>query len=327
MKRIYRLLLLMLLLVAAPEAAVAQFKQIYDEGVKLLNKGKCSEAIAKFETAKKINPTKASDCNTMIARCKECLNKKSDSRKHSNGGSSSNKNQYSGNYLEMTPLYLNFDGQGSTMQIVSVNANPTDWTCALVDESAKQWCKLERMSKENGKQWIQVTCSPSDRTLPRKTRIAVNNHGMIDHISVNQAAGARAELIIDSYAKADKETYLTRSEIKNPVITVSKKKGLEQIVVRVECKSDTIYKDGFNNNWTVTKMPDWCVRKNKKQLYKKGKLFGNKKQSQLYDVESDELVFEVKPVTSTKLLQSGRIDKIVLRSQDQLCEIEVSQTE
>ena len=338
-KKIYRLLLLVFLLVALPETAVAQFKQIYNDGVSLLKKGKCNEAKAKFVTAKKINPTKAADCDAMIARCNECLNagnkNSNESSRRRNNSNKSKTYEYSGRYLEMAPLYLFFEGQPSKPQAVSVNANTTNWTCNVEDEEAKEWCKLEKINNNDGQQWIQVTCTTSERTLPRKTRIAVNNAGMIDHISVSQSAGTRAELIIDSYTKGDKDTYLTRSELKNPVIVVSKKKGQEQIVVNVECKSDTIYKDGYNNNWTVTSMPDWCVRKNKKVLYERGnnlkkigkKLGIGKKNEPLYDVESDELVFEVKPVTSTKLLQSGRIDKIVLRSQDQQCVIEVSQTE
>lgn len=339
-KRIYRILLLALLLIVTPEAAVAQFKQIYNDGVSLLKKGKCSEAKVKFVTAKKINPTKAADCDAMIAHCNECLNagnKNSGdtSRKRNNSNRNSGKSyEYSGNYLEMAPLYLYFEGQPSKPQVVSVNTNTTNWTCNVEDEDAKQWCKLEKINND-GQQWIQVTCTTSERTLPRKTRIAVKNAGMVDHISVSQAAGTRAELIIDSYTKGDKDTYLTRSELKNPVIVVSKKKGQEQIVVNVVCKSDTIYKDGYNNNWTVMSMPDWCVRKNKKALYERGnnikkigkKLGIGKKSEAIYDVEHDELVFEVKPVTSAKLLQSGRIDNIVLRSQDQQCVIEVSQTE
>lgn len=343
MKQITKILLLISLFVVVPKVAFAQFNQIYSEGVSLLNKGKCSEAKAKFVTAKKINPAKARDCDAMIARCNECLNKSKSGTSNSgsnnsrgnrrNGSSRYGNYEYSGNYLEMAPLYLFFEGQPPKPQLVSVNANTSNWTCTVDDESARQWCKLEKINNNDGQQWIQVTCTPSERTLPRKTRITVNHAGMVDHISVNQAAGARAELIIDSYSKGDKDTYLTRSELKNPVIVVNKRKGQEQIVVNVECKSDTIYKDGYNNNWTVTSMPDWCIRKNKKKLHERGsKITGlvnklKKKKEALYDVDHTELVFEVLPVTSTKLLQSGRIDKIVLRSQDQICVIEVSQTE
>lgn len=345
MKRIYRFLLLISLLVAAPNIAVAQFSQIYNEGVKLLGKGKCSEAKAKFLTAKKINPTKAGDCDAMIARCNECLNKPktpttTNTRPRSNSGrsssSSSSSYEYTGNYLEMAPLYLSFEGVPAKPQLVSVNTNTSTWTCNVEDEAAKEWCKVEKINNNDGHQWIQVTCSPSEQTLPRKTRIAVHYAGMDDYFSVYQSAGTRAELIIDNYTKGDKETYwVPRTEMRNPVIVVNKAKGEEQIVVTIDCKSDSIYKDGYNNNWTVTSMPSWCIRKNKKKIYERGNKIGGlftkikkkKKEDPLYDIDHTELVFEVLPVTSSKLLQSGRIDKIVLRSQDQVCIIEISQTE
>lgn len=326
--KIFRLFLLLAVLFTVPAVSIAQSSDdAYNKGVTMMNNGNYNEAIKYFNVSKNLNSTakNVSRCNSMIAKCKKQMrgkDKSSDRRREK-------QEKTSVAYLELFPQNMTYSSHSTESKEVSVNCDRDDWTCNVKrQEGEDSWCKAEKLATGQ----LKITCSASDKTIERRTSVLVWRGSLKDSVNIRQPAGARADLYIDSYQAESKDVTLSRGEVKNPVISVSKKNGIEQVVVNVVCKSDTIYQDGYNNNWTVVSMPSWCKRKSTKKIYEK-KLIDKikkkiKKESEQEEpIEGDELVFEIPKITSSKLLKSGRIDNIVLRSQDQQCVIEISQTD
>jgi len=334
MNKIIRTLLLLLVLMTAPAIAMAQDSDAaYQKGVSMMNSANYTGAVAQFNASKRINKSESNvkRCNAMIAQCQKLMKqKKSSDNTKDRRRSKTDNSRFYGSYLEIFPQDMVFGNSSSEVKEISVNTDKDDWTCSVNrKEGESEWCVAEKVS--NGQ--MKITCSPSDKTTARSTSVIVKSGSVKDSVIVRQPAGARAELYIEKYQADSKDVYLPRGEDKNPVIVASKKNGLEQVVVKLICKSDTIYNDGYNNNWTVTSMPKWCNRSVTKRKLAKGfkklknKITGNTTKEAGEPVEEDEFVFEIPAITDSKLLKTGRIDKIVLRSQDQQCVISISQTD
>lgn len=360
---LYRLLLVITIMVAVPATMTAQSSDAaYNKGVSMMNSGNYDGAISQFSVAKRLNSSASniSRCNAKIAECnrlkseankpKPDKNNNKDNRRTNTGGSnygsgyggSSGKVHYdpdykhAGLYVELGTERLTFSGVSTESKNVVVNANSDKWKCSAEGPKGEAitWCHAEKTTID-GHNYVKITCDHSDNTLPRNAKVVINNEGQKYYIDILQSAGTRTDFTIDSYMIKNSVNVISRGEEKNAVIQVSKEKGVEQIVVTLNCTSDTTYANG--KNWTVMECPDWVVIKEKKKIYEKmsaGKVFrsirntldGEKSGDILVTPEKDELVFEVKPVRKAKEIQSGRIDDIVLRSQDQICTIKISQT-
>ena len=349
-------------MVALPSTMTAQSSDdAYNKGVSMMNSGNYSGAISQFNICKRLNSSASniSRCNARISECNKKISEANkpkpdrndrNDRNNRRNNSGSYSGSYSGNssvhydpdykfagrYTEIGTSQLSFSGVETESKTVSVNANKDVWKCSV--EGAKgedvSWCHAEK-TEINGKSYVKITCDHSSRTLPRKAKVVIDNQGAKDYIEILQSAGTRTDFTIDSYNIKNNITVVKRGEEKNAIITVSKEKGVEQIVVTLECTSDTTYANG--KNWTVMSHPDWVVIKDKKEVYERlsarkvfktinNTLNGEKNGAMYVNPEKDELVFEVKPVRKAKEIQSGRIDDIVLRSQDQICTIKISQT-
>lgn len=345
MKRILRTLTLILLLVALPVTVMAQSaNDAYSKGVTMMNSGNYSGAIAQFKASKKLDksPSNASRCNAKIKECQDAMKKKEKPtpRQGSSSGNRRNNGGYSssnGRTAELgfqTPNDLKFAASPQVAQTVVLSTTSTNWSCE-VEADGREWCHARKITdSDDGWQRVEVSCDPSERTSSRCTRVAVMSQGGKEYINVSQEAGAFVQLYIDRYAEGEKILPTTRNTEKNIAINISKKKGMEQIVITFKCNADRAYDDGYGNNWTVTSMPAWCKRKTTKKLYDTGgdkvknfvKNLGKKQKAVEVPAENDELVFEVEKITDNKLMQIGRIGKIEIESYGQKCVVDISQT-
>ena len=285
MRKLIKILLLTVALLLTP--AVNTYAQSaaskYDEGVTLYNKGNYQGAIKLFNEAMILNKSAANKkkCQAMIDKCKKAAKaKKSEAQPKKPVVSDKVE-------LERENLYVN--GFTASAEVISVTA-PGGWRAEMEHDVDKSWLSFE--VKDEGK-FLIVKTTPSKLTITRTGTILIIselNSREVKRLEITQGKGRNASISVN------------KEEIKK-----INGKG-DEVLVTVNCQSDTLLADG--RNWYITKAPAWV------------KPLGTKKEKKTrVNVAKNELSMEIAP-NPTKEERSGYV---TLRSQDAECIVKLVQ--
>lgn len=245
----------------------------YDNGLALMKKQDYSGAIACFKASMAINKSAANvkKCKAQISKCNKL--------QKSNKGKTAIVNAAPEKKLNISSSVLSVTAAPESDYSIHIEASPesNDWTA--ITEGGVNWIDLSKSM--DGKE-LRIKVSPSEKTLVRHASVAVSYDNIIKKINITQA-GKEVELVPSS------------------MFTKFKKKG-GQMLVNINCNSDTTYTNNYN--WIIEKAPEWCNAEG----------------------TSTSLVLNVSPLTkSDPYYKTGRTGDIVLRSQNAECIIRIDQ--
>ena len=245
----------------------------YDNGLALMKKQDYSGAIACFKASMAINKSAANikKCKAQISKCNKL--------QQNNKGKTSVANAAPEKKLNISASTLSVTAATGSDYSIHIDAFPegNDWTA--ITEGGLNWIDLSKSM--DGKE-LRIKVSPSEKTLVRHASVAVSYDNIVKKINITQA-GKEVELVPSS------------------MFTKFKKKG-GQMLININCNSDTTYTNNFN--WIIKKAPEWCNAEG----------------------TSTSLVLNVSPLTkSDPYYKTGRTGDIVLRSQNEECIIRIDQ--
>lgn len=274
MKTILKILTVILLMTLTTAHTYAQSaSESYDNGLALMKKQDYAGAIASFKASMAINKSAANvkKCNAQISKCQKLMK------------NSKNKTQAAPvvpeKKMDLSTSVLSVPASPASDYAVQVTASPdnNDWTA--IAEGGVKWIEL---SKSMDGKTLRLKVSPSEKTLVRHASVAVSYGNIIKKVRITQA-GQDVELV------------------PNTLFTKFKKKG-GQMLININCNSDTIYANNYN--WIIDKAPEWCNAEG----------------------TSTSLVLNITPLEkSDPYYKTGRTGDIVLRSQDKECIIRIDQ--
>lgn len=293
MKYLIRVLFIMMLALAPAVGACAQgAAQKYDEGVALYKKGNYQEAIKALNESMIVNKSAANKrkCNAMIKKCRAAMKNQKTNKAQS---------RQDEDLISVRTNLVEFDGSEAAAEIISVTTSG-DWGMKLERETDNVWCTLEKSDDHSS---LVIKTKQSNQTMAREANIIVfstkdESHGKI--IKVVQSRGKKPVL---------------RVEPAEPEM-IDRKGG--EILLRVNCVSDTLYDDG--RNWTVSKLPDWANVISTKQVVAK-EILGVALSKERVEVKGNELSIMLEP-NPTK---QERVDYIILSSQDTELRVKLTQ--
>lgn len=245
----------------------------YDNGLALMKKQDYSGAIACFKASMAINKSASN-----VKKCKAQISKCQKLQKNSKGKAPA-ANAAPEKTLDISASFLSIPAEPEPDYSIQINASPdnNDWTA--IAEGGVNWIDLSKSM--DGKN-LRIKFNPSEKTLIRHASIAVSYDNVVKKINITQA-GKDVELVPSS------------------MFTKFKKKG-GQMLVNINCNSDTIYANNYN--WIIEKAPEWCNAEG----------------------TSTSLVLNVSPLTKDDpYYKTGRTGDIVLRSQNAECIIRIDQ--
>jgi len=199
----------------------------YKTGLALMKKQDYEGAIASFNASKAINKSAANvkKCNAQIRKAQRLQR-----------NTKKAPVQIVEKKLTVNVPKLVFSAIPNAMKAVTIEASPdaNDWL-ASVDPKAASWCTLSKSI--DGKD-LQVSCQPTNLTIPRNAHISVTYGDLQRTIDVKQVGKP-----VEFGASSRFEKF-------------SKKKG-GKVLIDITCTSDTTYEN--QNNWIIEKSPDWCT--------------------------------------------------------------------
>lgn len=264
----------------------------YAEGMTQYKKGNMQTAIRLFNESKILDPSAANKkrCNTMIARCRKPKTSKK-------------KQEAARVELSLNRNHLEFEGKTTGANVITVTSED-GWTAALEDEKDATWCILE--PTEDMKSLI-VKTEPSHLTVPREAKIKITDaeDDKVEKTVTVRQGGGKSPLL---YAEPEEVDKIDADG--------------EEMVVKMDCVSDTLYSDG--KKWRVKSSPDWVVFMPDKQKEATGlrKVFKSKKDKDKREpLEPNELSVRVAPNKA----KGERTGYIVVESQSTEVHIKLKQ--
>lgn len=292
MSKVVKILLLLLMAIAPVSSYAQSAASKYDEGIALYKKGNYKGAIKALNESMALNASAAHQkkCQALIKKCKKGLSAKDDP---------SNNRRGSQAQLGIRNNVLRFPGNDTNVRTVSVTASG-DWYARLEDESDNSWCEVK---KQTDGSVLTVMAKTSEMTVARDAVIvvhAVDDSNVKKKIKVHQERG--------------RQPTLTVKPERLPKIS---KRGKE-LLIKVECVSDTLYADG--KNWEVVSYPQWVTLLATKTV-KKGGFAGVIGEKDHFSIGNNELSVQV----SSNPDDQEREGDLVLRSQDVECRVKLVQ--
>ncbi len=280
---------MMLALAPAVGASAQGAAQKYDEGVALYNKGNYQEAIKALNESMILNKSAAnkSKCNAMIKKCRAAMKTQKPAKTQSRQADLA---------ISLRTNLVEFDGSEASAEVVAVTASG-GWDMKLERETDNLWCTLEKSDDHSS---LVIKAKQSNQTMAREANIIVfstKDENQSKQIKVVQSRGKKPQL---------------RVEPAEPEM-IDRKGG--EVLLRVNCVSDTLYADG--KNWTVKKLPEWANVISTKQV-SSGVLNLRKERE---EVKPNELSLQLEP-NPTK---QDRVDYVILSSQDTELRIKLTQ--
>lgn len=272
MIKILRILTVVMLMILTPVFAFAQSAtESYDNGLALMKKQDYAGAIASFKASMTINKSAANvkKCKAQIAKCQKLQKNK--------GKVSSPAAPQKSLVIPQPMLFVAANPDNELGVQIDTTPESNDWN-ATVNGNAS-WLEL---SKSMDGKYLVVKVEPTDKTVVRTADISVVYDKLTRTVHVEQA-GKEVELVPST------------------LFLKFKKKG-GQMLVNINCNSDTIYANNFN--WMIKKAPEWCNAES----------------------TSTNLVLNVDALEKKDpYYKTGRTGDIVLCSQNQECIIRVDQ--
>lgn len=273
MNRILKILTVIVLMALAPAAAYPQSaSESYDTGLALMKKQDYAGAIASFRASMAINKSAANvkKCKAQIAKCQRL-------QKNSKAKAPVPAAPQKSLIIPHPMLTVAANPENELGVEIDVTPESNDWMASV--NSNPGWIEL---SKSMDGKYLIVKVAPTDKTVVRHADITVVYDNLSRTIHVSQLGN---------------EPELSASNL----FTKFKKKG-GQMLINVNCNSDTVYANNFN--WIIEKAPEWCNAEG----------------------TSTNLVLNVEPIEKKDpFYKTGRTGDIILRSQNQECIIRIDQ--
>jgi hypothetical protein len=270
MNRIFRIVTIVMLMALTSACAYAQSaSEYYIIGRTLMKKGDYSGAIDEFKKSMTVNKSAANvkKCKAQIAICKRHINPKPVAP------AAPQKSLV----IPHPMLYVAANPENELGVQIDTTPESNDWNATINGNAS--WLEL---SKSMDGKYLVVKAEPTDKTIVRSADISVVYDKLTRTVHVAQA-GKDVELVPST------------------LFIKFKKKG-GQMLVNINCNSDTIYDNNYN--WIIEKAPEWCNAEG----------------------TSTNLVLNVDPlVKKDPYYKTGRTGDIILRSQSQECIIRIDQ--
>jgi hypothetical protein len=272
MIRIFRILTVVMLMTLTSAFAYAQSaSESYDNGMALMKKQDYAGAIASFKASMAINKSAANvkKCKAQIAKCQKLQRNK--------GRAAAPAAPQKSLVIPHPMLYVAANPENELGVQIDTTPESNDWNATINGNAS--WLEL---SKSMDGKYLVVKAEPTDKTIVRSADISVVYDKLTRTVHVAQA-GKDVELVPST------------------LFIKFKKKG-GQMLVNINCNSDTIYDNNYN--WIIEKAPEWCNAEG----------------------TSTNLVLNVDPlVKKDPYYKTGRTGDIILRSQSQECIIRIDQ--